>query len=296
LLFIEFRYLLFLFATLVTYWLAPTKLARNLTLLTASYLFYCFWDWRFLFLLLFSTGANFLLGRAIHFARSPRERKNWMRFAVGLNLAILAGFKYFDFFYASFRGLAGVFSTSVSFPLLEVLLPLGLSFYTFQVLSYCLDIYWKRAAPVDSLLEFSVFVAFFPQLLIGPIVRARDFIPQLSEDKRISAIPIRSLAFLFLFGYFKKAVIADNLSVLIGPYFENPAAFSALSGWKALFLNGIQLYCDFSGYSDMAVVPIWQWQALVSLESGFPPTFTSPFSPATFPSFSAAGTSLCLCG
>jgi alginate O-acetyltransferase complex protein AlgI len=277
-LFVEFRYFIFFGAVFALYWLMTGRSARKVVLLASSYIFYSLWDWRFLSLVLLSTLTNYYFGARLHLAPTEAGRKRWLWLSVLLNFGMLATFKYFGFFYESFRAFAGLFMPP-DFPTIDLVLPLGLSFYTLQAASYCLDIYWKRIQPSSKLLDFAVFIAFFPQLLMGPIVKAREFLPQLEEDKSWAQVQVRHCLFLFLYGYFKKAVVSDNLSFLLDPYFADPGAYTGASSRIALVLNGLQLYCDFSGYSNMAVASA----GLLGLK--IPENFFFPFFARNFAQF-----------
>ncbi|MEL7331905.1 MAG: MBOAT family O-acyltransferase [Cyanobacteria bacterium J06560_2] len=173
--------------------------------------------------------------------------------SLGVNLGALAFFKYANFFVESAVGLFGWLGLPANSVTLSIVLPVGISFYTFQTLSYSLDIYAGKLEPKKSLLDLATFVAFFPQLVAGPIVRAADFLPQLDSLRMFSQVNVRSCLTLFLVGFFKKACVSDNLAPVVDRYFSDPAAFDAVSGWIGVLSYTTQIYCDFSGYSDMAI-------------------------------------------
>ncbi len=244
---------------LITVWILAwgflrTRLRlRHLMMLAASYLFYCAWDWRFAGLLVFSTLLDFLVGRAIYEAKSLRRKRQFLVVSLIGNLGVLGFFKYYNFFLDNLNHL--LLSFGFSLPgYVEVILPLGISFYTFQTLSYSLDIYFGKLEPTRSLADFALFVAFFPQLIAGPIVRARQFLPQLErpvefdEDRMISGI------YRILKGLVKKVFIADLIGLhLVDPVFAEPGKFGALDSVFAMLGFYMQLGFDFSAYADIAI-------------------------------------------
>jgi alginate O-acetyltransferase complex protein AlgI len=249
--FTEWRFFPFFALVFVVHWALKREQVRRVWLLAASYVFYGAWDWRFLGLIWLTTVMDYLFG--LQLARVERRRKAWMWASVVMNLGILGAFKYFDFFVESGTTLLRALGIDVHPTLLRVVLPAGISFYTFQSMSYTLDVYRRELAPAKSLLDFAFFVGFFPQLVAGPIVRARDFLPQLEEPRRLSQVDFRACLVLFLVGFVKKACISDNLAPLVERYFEAPALYGSASAWLATLCYATQIYCDFSGYSDMAI-------------------------------------------
>ena len=252
-LFTEARFLFFFAIAFGVYWTLPRNRPRKVWLLVLSYVFYAAWDWRFLGLILFSTGLDYLVGGLLRGEQSNLRRKLLLTLSLAGNLGMLGFFKYYNFFVESAAAFAGLLGFEASPHTLGIILPVGISFYTFQTLSYTIDVYRGRLQPVDSLLDFAVFVGFFPQLVAGPIVRASHFLPQLEDKKRISDVQLRACLSLFLIGFIKKAVLSDNIAPVIDPVFADPSAFTAGSNWICLFLWHVQIYCDFSGYSDMAI-------------------------------------------
>jgi alginate O-acetyltransferase complex protein AlgI len=221
--------------------------------LTGSYVFYGWWDWRFLGLILLSTFIDYMVGLKLEETGDSRLRKGLLVTSISANLGFLAFFKYFNFFAESL----GTAAASVGLPLsgttLDIVLPVGISFYTFQSMSYSIDLY-RRSIPVERcLLRFAVFVAFFPQLVAGPIVRASTMIPQLKRDHPFNWDRVTSGFGLALWGLFKKVVVADNLALVVDAHFAAPTAYSSLSLSIAVFFYAFQIYCDFSGYSDIAI-------------------------------------------
>ena len=218
---------------------------RHVILLLASYVFYGWWNWACCGLMLGLTLlAHFC---ALHLA--GKHRKLVLTFGIVLPLLILGIFKYFNFFVDSFCQAFGIVRAGA----LNILLPVGISFYTFQSLSYTIDVSRGRIAPERDFVRTALYVAFFPQLVAGPIVKAGDFIPQLHEERGISVAGLAEGVQIFAFGLFKKMVLADNLSVFVDAVYEAPAAYSGMTLLLAAYAYAIQIYCDFSGYSDMAV-------------------------------------------
>ncbi len=251
--FSSLQYLGFLTFVFLLYWKLPRR-SQNVLLLLASYYFYACWDWRFLSLIIVSTFVDYITGLSIHRSEKPLERKAWLLLSVGVNLGILGYFKYFNFFAESFATLANTLGFEVSQTTLDITLPVGISFYTFQTLSYSLDIYRRVLTPTSSLTSFACFVAFFPQLVAGPIVRAKEFLYQLEQERQFTAEKFQAGLLRFLQGYFKKIFIADSLGVLlVDPVFANPTAYDSPTLWLALLGYTVQIYADFSGYSSMAI-------------------------------------------
>ncbi len=252
-LFTQSTFFLFFGLVFAGAWALPGHRLHKLWLLGASYAFYAGWDWRFLGLILLSTGVDYVAAQRIHHGPTPRARRAWLVASLVANLGILFTFKYLDFFAASAAALLEALGATASWTTLHLALPVGISFFTFQSMSYTIDVYRRELAPHRSPLDFALFVAFFPQLVAGPIVRARDFLPQLRERPRLSAVPVRACLTLFWIGFFKKACVADNLALWIDPVYAEPAAHTAGALVGAAWLYAVQIYCDFSGYSDMAI-------------------------------------------
>ena len=251
--FTEFRFLGFFLLVFSVHWLLRGPRVRKSWLLLSSYAFYAAWDWRFLGLILASTLIDFVTGLRIAGSQEERTRKRWLRLSLLANLGILGFFKYCDFFLSSTAGLLQSLGFEANLPVLALILPVGISFFTFQTMSYSLDIYYRRLEPTRSLLDLSLFVGFFPQLVAGPIVRAKDFLPQLETRTPLAAIAFKPALLLFLSGFIKKAVISDNLAPTVDAYFADPGAWSVGAAWIAVPGYAVQIYCDFSGYSDMAI-------------------------------------------
>jgi alginate O-acetyltransferase complex protein AlgI len=249
LIFTEGRFFLFLLVAWSVHWALRAHAARKAWLLVCSYAFYAAWDWRFLSLIVLSTAVDYACGLRL----AERRARGWLVLSLAVNLGLLALFKYFDFFAESAAELLRALGFRPTATTLDLVLPVGISFYTFQTLSYTIDVYRGRIAATRSPLDFALFVAFFPQLVAGPIVRAADFLPQLQAPRRLAELALRPHVMLFLIGFFKKAVVADNLAAVVDPVFADPAAWTAGSAWLALALYVAQIYCDFSGYTDMAI-------------------------------------------
>lgn len=266
-------FIIFLLLVLGTYWALAhatnARLLQNRFLLVASYFFYGWWDWIFLSLILISTVVDYFVALAIESTESARRRSQLLAVSVVANLGILGAFKYFDFFTTSLVALVQSFAPD-AFPdggrslLLQVVLPVGISFYTFQTMSYTIDVY-RRVIPAErDFLDFGLFVCFFPQLVAGPIERAGDLIPQFKKERRVTSEDIQKGAWLILFGFFLKTYVADNLGPLVDQvYLPSPAVYRANPelasghGGAQVFLASIgfvfQIYGDFAGYSSIAL-------------------------------------------
>ena len=226
---------------------------QNRILLVASYFFYGAWDYRFLSLILLSTLVDYFVGARLHAAGEERTRKRLLVLSCLVNLGTLAVFKYLGFFAGSLQGLAALFGVELTTVTLNVVLPVGISFYTFQTMSYTIDIYRRKLEPVHDFLDFALFVAYFPQLVAGPIERARHLLPQLTNKRTVSRDQIVEGGWLITWGLFKKAVIADNIGPHVDEIFRsNNEAASGVACLFAIYGFAIQIYCDFSGYSDVA--------------------------------------------
>ena len=217
------------------------KTYKEVFLLVASYFFYGYWDWRFAFLLLFVSVCAYVSALFIH-------KKSAVVIGIVVPLAVLGFFKYFNFFLASFAALVGG-----DIGLLRIILPVGISFYTFQALSYVIDVKRGKIKAESSFIRLALYLSFFPQLVAGPIVKAAEFLPQLDEDRRITRENMEYGIQLMVFGFFKKIVIADHLSVFVDDVFAAPGAFHWATILLAILSYSIQIYFDFSGYSDIAI-------------------------------------------
>jgi alginate O-acetyltransferase complex protein AlgI len=249
----------FLPVVFCVYWLLPrTRRWQNGYLLLASYAFYASWSPRLLSVLLLSTAVDYAVGLylAAH-PDDPRRRRGALLVSLIYNIAQLCFFKYAGFFAESLNDLLRTLHVPGSLPVLKLVLPVGISFYTFQKISYVLDVYDGREPACRSPLDFALFCAFFPQIVAGPIVRAGELLPQLAAPRRLDAAGIDRLrggCAVFLLGFFKKAYLAEYLGqYLVQPVFQSPGSYSAAGHWLALLGYGAQIFCDFSGYSEMAI-------------------------------------------
>jgi D-alanyl-lipoteichoic acid acyltransferase DltB (MBOAT superfamily) len=252
-LFVEPRFLLFFAVVAAAYWAIPSNVWRKRLLLVASYGFYAAWDWRFLALIGLTTTVDWNVARWLGQTDDATRRRHLILLSLVVNLGVLFTFKYLNFFADSTVALLDAAGIEVSWTTLQIVLPVGISFYTFQSLSYSIDVYRRQLEPRFRLSDFALYVAFFPQLVAGPIVRARQFLPQLEVARRFDRVPVRAALTLFLVGFFKKACVSDNISPLIDPVFAAPAEYQAAALVASVLLYAVQIYCDFSGYSDMAI-------------------------------------------
>ncbi|HOY08883.1 MAG TPA: MBOAT family O-acyltransferase [Candidatus Omnitrophota bacterium] len=253
-LFNSLAFALFLPLTLIVYWgLSRNLRVQNLFVMVMSYFFYGWWDARFLALLYMSTIIDFFAGQKIYTARTLTRKRIFLAVSLIANLGILGFFKYCNFFMESFVLLLGRMGWPAHLPALRIILPVGISFYTFQTLSYTIDIYRRRIEPTKDFIAFSAFVSFFPQLVAGPIERARNLLGQFLQPRRFDYDEARDALRRMLWGFFKKVVIADRCAYLVDLVFigeEDPTGVSLLLG---VFFFSFQIYCDFSGYSDIAI-------------------------------------------
>jgi len=274
-------YALFFGVVFVASWLlARLRKLRVVLLLLASYVFYAHWDVRFLPLIWVSSTADWLLGNAIARATDPRRRKTWLLATVVLNLGVLGIFKYFNFGIDSARLALEALGYHPPPFTLEVALPVGISFFTFESMSYVIDVYRKDIEPHPSYLEYLTFVAFFPHLVAGPIVRPRDLLPQLSRPARFSAAEGSEGLWLIALGLIKKVAIGDYIALnLVDRVFDAPAQYSALECYLAVLGYSVQIYCDFSGYTDVAI------GSALLLGVRFPKNFDAPYKAASITEF-----------
>lgn len=245
----------FLPIVFLLYWFVFRKTfkAQNVLLLIASYYFYVCWDWRFLLLLAFSTVFDFVSGNKIHSTNTPSLKKALLWITIIINIGLLAYFKYFNFFIESFNDTLNLIGIKAHISTLEIILPVGISFYTFHGLSYIIDIYYDKIKPEPSLVNYALFVSFFPLLVAGPIERATHLLPQINRERNFDYTQAAKGLRQILWGLFKKIVIADNCAIFVNNIFSD---YSTLSG-STLLLGGVcfafQIYGDFSGYSDIAI-------------------------------------------
>ena len=245
--------------------------AKKVVLVAASYYFYAQWDWRFCFLLAFSTGVSYFAGLLIGATQRRDRRRRVLALAVAAHLGLLGAFKYLDFFVLSANRLAHLLGLEHELPFVEILLPVGISFFTFHGISYITDVYRGDLAVCRNPLDMALYMSFFPQLVAGPIVRAAYFLPQLARPPA-EPIPLAPALLLILAGLFKKVVIANYLSTgLVDPVFAAPTSYGGPDLLFAAYGYAIQIYCDFSAYSDMAI----GLAALLGFR--FPANFNQPY-------------------
>ena len=257
-LFNSIEYALFLPIVFAIYWLigymrigeAFRLKLQNAFVLLASYVFYGWWDWRFLLLIAFTSFCSWGSGLLITRAKSDTIAKTWLTANIVINIGILAVFKYYDFFVTEFGRL---FSVSTDHILLRVILPVGISFYTFQALSYSIDVYRKKVAPTTDIIAFFAFIAFFPQLVAGPIERATNLLPQFLQNRTFRYEQASDGMRQILWGLFKKMVIADTCAVYVNQVWASYDQHSGSTLLLAAILFTFQIYGDFSGYSDIAI-------------------------------------------
>lgn len=254
-LFNSISFALFLPVVFFLYWFAAGKKLKyqNALLLISSYFFYGSWDYRFLLLLIFSTFLDYYTGIKIHESVNKRSRKFWLWLSITINVGFLAVFKYFNFFSTSLAQSLNLLGIQADFWTLNVILPVGISFYTFHGMSYVIDLYYDRIKPERNFIIYSLFVSYFPLLVAGPIERATHLLPQLKVKRAFSYPGAVDGLRQILWGLFKKIVIADNLGTYVNMIFENPSSYSGSTLALGAVMFTIQIYCDFSGYSDIAL-------------------------------------------
>ena len=254
-LFNSIEYAILLAVVFFAYWgLSRLHVARSLLLVVAGFVFYASWNAKYLFLLLVAATVDYFIALAIARTDEPRRRRFLMALSVVIGLGNLCAFKYFNFFVDSFVAAAGAFGVRMPPVHLGVLLPVGISFYTFETISYSIDVYRRKIQPTRNYLHFLLFVSFFPHLVAGPIVRGADFLPQLDKPPTLPPGMGERGLFLVCLGLLKKVAIADFLAVnLVDRVFDFPDRFTSLEVLAGVYGYAVQIYCDFSGYSDIAI-------------------------------------------
>jgi len=250
-LFNSLDFLFFLVGIYAVYLLLPFRL-QNYLLLVGSYYFYGCWDWRFLGLIWLSSTVDFFVSQAIEREEAPRRRKSLLLVSMILNLGILFVFKYFGFFSSSLQALLRSAGIEVGWTTLHIVLPVGISFYTFQTMSYTVDVYRRQLKPTTHYLDYLLFVSFFPQLVAGPIERAGHLLTQVIKPRTVTWSGLREGGWLILLGYYKKVVLADNLAPFADEIFNAPGAIGGMAIVAGVLAFCFQIYGDFSGYSDIA--------------------------------------------
>jgi alginate O-acetyltransferase complex protein AlgI len=251
-LFNSFVFFIFLGVILPIFYLLPSKVSKNVFLVLTSYFFYGYWDWRFCLLLILSTVIDFFIGKSIFKTSDDKVKKKLLVLSLISNLGILGFFKYFNFFIDSFEALSISIGWNLDFLHLNILLPVGISFYTFQTLSYTIDIYRGKLNPTSNFIDFALFVAFFPQLVAGPIERAKLLLPQLSKKLSPTKLQLQEGITLIVVGLFRKVMIGDTAGKFVDHIFGNLEQYKSIEILMALVLFSIQIYADFSGYSHIA--------------------------------------------
>tara|TARA_R110000850_G_scaffold275701_1_gene415553 strand:+ start:4508 stop:5935 length:1428 start_codon:yes stop_codon:yes gene_type:complete len=254
-LFNSIAFFVFLPTVFILYWFVFKKhlKAQNLLVLVSSYVFYGWWDYRFLALIVASTLVDYGIGLALSHETRKKRRKLFLMCSLVFNIGLLGFFKYFNFFIESWVEAWGALGVEMHSSSLNIILPVGISFYTFQTLSYTIDVYRNKIKPTNKLVEFAAYVSFFPQLVAGPIERAAQLLPQFQKKRMFDYELAKSGVHLIIWGLFKKVVVADNCAFFVNQIFEQPTGYSTAELWAGAVLFGIQIYGDFSGYSDIAI-------------------------------------------
>ena len=255
LLFNSLAFGIFLPIVFVLYWMTKRGSLRlqNSFILLANYVFYAYWDYRFLSLVIISSTICYVAGLWIARTEQQPKRKTILVVSLILNLGILGFFKYFNFFVTSANNLLESFGLNADLQILQLIIPLGISFYTFKVITYIVDIYRKDMHPTRDIIAFFAFVSFFPTMIAGPIDKAHNLLPQFLKKREFSDPEARDGLRQMLNGFVKKLVIADNIAPLTEDIFSNYLQYDGLTLLVGAFLFAIQIYCDFSGYSDIAI-------------------------------------------
>lgn len=249
------HFAIFLPIVFIMYWFVgnKSKINQNYILILASYYFYSCWDWRFLFLLVFSTLLDYVSAIKIEKSKTPFERKMWLWLCITINLGFLGVFKYYNFFASSFAEAVHSFGFTASPILLKLILPVGISFYTFHGLSYIIDIYYKRIKSEKNFVDYSLFVSYFPLLVAGPIERATHLLPQIKVRREFNFNKAKEGIYQIVWGLVKKVVIADSCSIYANEIFNHYNTVNSLSLILGAIYFAFQIYGDFSGYSDIAL-------------------------------------------
>lgn len=253
--FISFSFVVFLPVVFFLYWFVFGKSikAQNFFIVVASYVFYGWWDYRFLFLIFFSTCTDYWVSLKMEETQDILKRRRLLWTSLVVNLGVLGCFKYYNFFADSLSSLLSPWGYPVGFGSLEIILPVGISFYTFQTMGYSIDVYHRKLSPIRNFITFAAFVSFFPQLVAGPIERAPHFLPQFVASRKFDFCNARDGMRQMLWGLFKKLVIADNAASVVNAVFNDMSGYSGSTLWVAALCFSFQIYGDFSGYSDMAI-------------------------------------------
>ena len=254
-LFNSFEFLVFLPVVFALYWFVfKGRKPQNLLIVIASYVFYGWWDWKFLFLIAFTSLCSFLSGKFIAKNEANPQKQKWISAAnIIVNLSVLGVFKYYNFFAESLADLLGAFGFQADFVTLNVILPVGISFYTFQALSYSIDVYKGKIKATNDIVEFFAYISFFPQLVAGPIERATNLLPQFQKDRSFDYAKAVDGCRQMLWGFFKKLVVADKCAMVVNTNWTDYQQLPSVTLVILAVLFSFQIYCDFSGYSDIAI-------------------------------------------
>ena len=279
-LFNSLEFFLFVIVVFGAYWLIPNRVRlQNFLILVASYVFYGWWDWRFLFLIGGCSAVNFIAGLFLSCSKGRLMRRTILCLCFAVSLGVLCVFKYYNFFTESFESILRVMGFKADFATLKIVLPVGISFFTFQALSYTLDVAFGKIKATKDPVEFFAFIAFFPQLVAGPIERASNLLPQFGRRRVFSyAVAMDGLC-LIVYGLFKKMVVADTLALYVDRAYSNPDFYSSVTCVIASVFFAMQIYCDFSGYSDAArgFAKLFGFELMVN--------FNRPYMATTFADF-----------
>ena len=267
--FSSFQYIVFFSIVLALMAILPSDRLKKAALLAGSFVFYAFWDYRFVALLAGTSAVNYFVGRQIERGADDTVRTRWLRIGIVFDLLLLGVFKYFNFFVDSAN--AALHPLHADLPLLHIILPVGISFITFEVISYLVDIYRRESRSARSIWELALLVAFFPHLIAGPILKPMQFLPEIEKKIEIRWTNIERGVQLFLLGLVKKVLISDHLAPFVDRIFHNPTQFGSSTVWLAVIAYAIQIFCDFSGYSDMAI------GSARCLGFEIPPNFSLPY-------------------
>ena len=253
-LFNSLDFALFISVFFILYWFVFKKLKQqNILIVIASYVFYGWWDWRFLSLIIFSSIVDFLVGIGLSRTDDQRKRLFYLLTSILVNLGFLGFFKYYNFFLESFVGAFSFFGKGINPQGLNIILPVGISFYTFQTLSYTIDVYKRKFRPTTDFGSFFAFVSFFPQLVAGPIERAKNLLPQFYKKRNFDLSKATDGMRQILWGYFMKVVVADRLALYVDVVYNNVEMHNSITLLLATVLFSFQIYCDFAGYSNIAI-------------------------------------------
>jgi alginate O-acetyltransferase complex protein AlgI len=249
---IDFIYFFIIFTTI--YFLCKNNFTiQNYFILFSSLIFYSFWDYRFVFLLIASTTIDYLFGLLIFNEKKIKQKKLFFILSISINLLLLFFFKYYNFFIDSTNTIFHLLNINIKSSLLNIILPIGISFYTFHSLSYIIDIYWGKITPTRNYVAYASFVCFFPQLVAGPISRAGDMLPKFLNKRNVDYDKILDGISQIIFGFFKKIVVADSIALYVDNSYNNLHVISDLQILLSVLFYSIQIYCDFSGYTDIAL-------------------------------------------